>query len=463
MHPMWPLCDPWQGSAIALDTLMAPRSSPAALAERRERRLAALLQAAQASPLYRQRFERHGPSFAAQPPVTKKELMARFGEWVTDRRLTLPALRAFISDPALIGEAFLGEFAVWESTGSTGEAGIFVQDSRAMAVYDALEALRRPAATAWRRWLDPFYATERVAFVGATGGHFASTVSLERLRRIMPGMAASLRGFSLLQPRCDLLAALERWQPTTLATYPTAALMLAEESAAGRVRLALRQVLTGGETLSDAMRGTVARRFGCPVHGNYGASEFLALAAECDHRRLHLNSDWAILEPVDEQGRTVPDGETGHSSLLTNLANHVQPLIRYDLGDRVRVVAEPCACGSSLPVIEVQGRVDDALVLTAPRGRRVRLPPLALTTVLEEGAGVFEFQLMQHGPHALSLTIASGGGAEVLARARQVLTAYLRDQGLGTLTLEVCHGPPARCGRSGKLPRIVKRCDGTAV
>jgi len=460
---MWPLYDPWQRSAIALDVLMSPRSSSAALAERRQRRLVALLEAAQASPLYRQRFERHGPSFAAQPPVTKKELMARFGEWVTDRRLTLPALRALISDPALIGEAFLGEYAVWESTGSTGEPGIFVQDNRAMAVYDALEALRRPAATAWQRWLDPFYMTERVAFVGATGGHFASTVSLERLRRMMPGMAACLRGFSLLQPRRDLLAALERWQPTTLATYPTAALMLAEESAAGRVHLALRQVLTGGETLSDAMRGTVARRFGCPVHGSYGASEFLALAAGCDHHRLHLNSDWAILEPVDEQGRNVPDGDTGYSTLLTNLANHVQPLIRYDLGDRVRVVAEHCACGSVLPVIEVQGRVDDALVVTGPRGRRVRLPPLALTTVLEEGAGVFEFQLVQQGPRELCLTIASGGGAEVLARARNALTAYLRDQGLGAPTLDVRHGPPARCGRSGKLPRVVKRRDCAAA
>jgi phenylacetate-coenzyme A ligase PaaK-like adenylate-forming protein len=460
---MWPLCDPWQGSAIALDVLISPQSSPAALAERRQRRLAALLHAAQASPLYRRRFERHGPSFTAQPPVTKTELMARFGEWVTDRRLALPALRAFISDPSLIGEAFLGEYAVWESTGSTGEPGIFVQDTRAMAVYDALESLRRPAAEACQRWFDPFFITERVAFVGATGGHFASTVSLERLRRMLPGMAARLRGFSLLQPRRDLLDALQRWQPTTLATYPTAALMLAEEAAAGRVRLALRQVLTGGEHLSDALRDTVARRFACPVHGSYGASEFLALATECDRRRLHLNSDWAILEPVDEQGRNLPDGETGHSTLLTNLANHVQPLIRYDLGDRVRIVTEPCDCGSSLPVIEVQGRVDDALVLAAQRGRRVRLPPLALTTVLEEGAGVFEFQLVQHGPRRLSLTIATGGGGEVLARARHALTTYLGNQGIGAVELEVRHGPPARCGRSGKLPRIVKPRDRTAV
>jgi hypothetical protein len=103
------------------------------------------------------------------------------------------------------------------------------------------------------------------------------------------------------------------------------------------------------------------------------------------------------------------------------------------------------------------------LVVTGPPGRRVRLPPLALPAVREDGAGVFEFQRVPQGPRELCLTIASGGGAEVLARARHALTAYLRDQGLGAPTLDVRHGPPARCGRSGKLPRVVKRRECAAV
>ncbi len=46
--------------------------------------------------------------------------------------------------------------------------------------------------------------------------------------------------------------------------------------------------------------------------------------------------------------------------VLTNLANTVQPLIRYDLGDQVTMQTERCMCGSPLPVIEVQGRQDAA-------------------------------------------------------------------------------------------------------
>ena len=63
-------------------------------------------------------------------------------------------------------------------------------------------------------------------------------------------------------------------------------------------------------------------------------------------RRLHLNGDWAILEPVDERAATGADRRFGCTTLLTNLANEVQPIIRYDLGDRVRIAPGGCDCGS---------------------------------------------------------------------------------------------------------------------
>src|SRR5204863_10195 len=64
----------------------------------------------------------------------------------------------------------------------------------------------------------------------------------------------------------------------------------------------------------------------------------------------HVNADWAILEVVDDEYRPVPPGELGRRVLLTNLSNRAQPLIRYEVNDRVRLdAAGPCACGSRLP------------------------------------------------------------------------------------------------------------------
>ena len=119
----------------------------------------------------------------------------------------------------------------------------------------------------------------------------------------------------------------------------------------------------------------------------------------------------------------MPSGEAGVTTLLANLASHVQPLIRYDLGDRARRHAGVCSCGSHLPVIDVQGRCDDTLRLGRPQGRFVSVLPLALSTVLEDDAGLFDFQLVQQGPCELLLRVEC---AEIAAFEAASLNSIFR-------------------------------------
>ena len=453
--------DPWRSWGVAVDVIAATQAGPSGLAERRARRLSALLAAtARGSRLYTSLWkgiDRSRVALQQLPVVNKSELMGRFDEWVTDPALRLAGLRQFTANPSRIAEPYLGRYVVWESSGSSGVPGIFVQDASAMAVYDALEALRRPALRPWQRLLDPWGVAERIAFLGATNGHFASTVSVERLRRLNPAMRASLHSVSFLQPLPRLVAELASLAPTILATYPSAAVLLAEERLAGRLKVDVQEVWTGGETLTPSMRRFIERAFGCRVANSYGASEFLSLASECVHGKLHLNSDWAILESVDDRGQPVPAGEAGDTTLLTNLANHVQPLVRYDLGDRVTLHARPCACGSVLPVIEVEGRTDETLHLGQPGSKVVSVLPLAVSTVLEDDAGLFDFQLVQEGPCELLLRTGLRGPAArvALRRARKVLAGFLDGQGAAGVHIRCRTDEPGKRGRSGKVARVV--------
>jgi phenylacetate-coenzyme A ligase PaaK-like adenylate-forming protein len=382
--------------------------------------------------------------------------MSRFDDWVTDPAIRLPDVQAFVADRTRIGEAFLGRYAVWESSGSSGHPGLFLHDAAALAVYDALEALRRPSARPSQRLLDPMFLTERIAYVGATGGHFASAATLERLRRLNPVLAPRLRSLSFLQPLPALVAELDAFQPTILSSYPSAAVILAEERLAGRLRASPLEIWTGGETLTQAMRSFLREAFACPVSNDYGASEFLALASECPHGRLHLNSDWAILESVRDDGTPAAPGEPGTRCLLTNLANHVQPLIRYDLGDRLRFHDRPCACGSPFPVVDVAGRADDTLRL-GQGARAVSVSPLAVSTVLEDDAGLFDFQLVQRGPRRLELTTRLRGPAALqdLHRGRDALQAFIDEQGARGVSIRCRCVEPIRQGESGKIKRVV--------
>jgi phenylacetate-CoA ligase len=456
----WPGLGSLLGASVGFDVWAASAAAPAQLAARRAARLAALLRVAARLPRYAPLLAGRDPDrvpLEALPPTSKRELMAHFADGVADPAIELPALRAFLADRGRLGQLFLGRYMVWESSGSTGEPGVFVQDAGAMAVYDALEALRRRPLRPLARLADPWFLGERIAFVGAVDGHFASTVSMHRLMRLNPAMRARLHLVSFLQPLAAMTAQLEAIDPSIIATYPSMAALLAEECHAGRLRVRPLEVWTGGETLTAKMRGRVEAAFGCPVADSYGLSEFLALASECRCGALHLNSDWAILEPVDGQGRPVPPGVPSESALLTNLANHVQPLIRFDIGDRITLLPEPCACGSVLPALQVRGRCDDTLRLAAADGHGAGLSPLALTTVLEDDAGLFDFQLLQLAPDRLALN-CSADGEQALAGLRQgraALRRFFGRQGLAGVHI-ACHvGQTPRRGRSGKAQRVV--------
>lgn len=459
---MGTIFDPWQFGIASLDVSAATHASAERIVQLQQQRLSELLSHARAhSRLYRNRLQgltSDPASFRRLPPVDRQELMQRFDEWVCDPQLRLPDLQAFTSDQTNIGEPFLGRYLVWESSGTSGSPGIFVQDARCMALYDALEAQRRDPVRVLERSLDPLYLGERIAFVGATGGHFASLVTVERLRRLQPWLSSSVRIFSILDPLDELLARLQDFSPTVLTTYPSAAAVLGSACEDGRVHLpALREVWTGGETLGALARQRLMRQLGAPVRNSYGASEFLAMGWECTHGRMHLNSDWVLLEAVDEHRRPVSPGEPSASVLLTHLGNMTQPLIRYDLGDHLVMATSRCSCGSPLPVIEVQGRRDDTLQVAGLRGQRIALLPLALSTVLEEVAGLFDFQVCQRDVHTLVLRLPQTGaeGKAAFARGRTALGEFLKAQGAGSVRVIGELGARAPRGRSGKAVRVL--------
>jgi phenylacetate-coenzyme A ligase PaaK-like adenylate-forming protein len=461
-----PAVSPWLWASVFAETLAAGVDPTRVARAQRDARLSALLRVAQRSPLYRQRLCGARPAGAghvpAIEPVAKGELMQRFDDWATDRAVTREAVDRFLQGSRHLADAFLGRYLVWTSSGTSGTPGIFVQDEHSLAAYDALDALRLRGPGAGNVALPVWSAGQRFAFVSATGGHFAGTVAIERLQRLhgtqtpWAWQPPVVRALSVQTPLEELVSLVQDWRPSVLITYPSCAVALARRQLAGSLRLQLAELWLGGEQLSNGQRDLLRRAFGCPLRNNYGASEFFTIACECEHGRLHLNEDWVILEPVDRQLRPVAAGDSSHAVLLTHLANHVQPLLRYRLDDAVRFTGERCPCGCALPVIEVQGRSGDTIVLHDRRDRAVTLLPLALETAIEEGAQVTQFQLLCTGPDALELRFEHGEGDPPAAyrRASAALRAFLMQHGLDAVRIAHGRAPPLRERASGKLCRV---------
>ncbi|MGE0356096.1 MAG: phenylacetate--CoA ligase family protein [Burkholderiales bacterium] len=448
----------WRCAAATADACWTQAAGREAIAQAREGRLANLIERTRReSAFYRRAWKGLGERtarLADLPAVSKADLMAGFDDWVTDPAVTRERVERFAADPARIGEPFLGRYAIFSSSGTTGVPGLVVQDPDALAVYDALGATRLAAfAPSWN-WREPL-AGHRFALVAATEGHFAGVVAWERLRALHPWFAAHARVFPVTRPLRETCAALQAFRPSVVASYATVLRALAGEKDAGRLDIAPAALWYGGEWLAPMSRAHIERAFSAPVAGDYGASEFPAIAFECERGALHLNDDWVVLEPVDARGEPVPPDTPSASVLLTSLANRVQPLVRYELGDSVTLVSKPCACARPFPVIRVDGRRDEILRLRAGRGREVPVLPMALCTAIEEGAGVHRFQAIQAGPGELVLRVEDGTRQrEAVARAKRALEEFLATQGLAGVAVRAEAATLAAHPVSGKFRQV---------
>ncbi|HLJ21965.1 MAG TPA: hypothetical protein VKU84_17290, partial [Stellaceae bacterium] len=144
---------------------------------------------------------------------------------------------------------------------------------------------------------------------------------------------------------------LHREDPAYMVADPSDALALAREFQSRNLKLAnLKGVQTLGGGLSATLRETCREAWGVPVVHLYRAEEVGPLALQCPgHEHFHIQSEQALVEVVDNQGRDCAPGEAGRV-VATPLNNFAMPLLRYEVGD-IAEVGTPCACGRGLPVL----------------------------------------------------------------------------------------------------------------
>lgn len=397
------------------------------------------------------------------PVTSKKELMARFDDWVTDPDLRLSNIQAVVDDPQRIGERYLGKYTLATTSGTTGTRGIFVLDDHTITVTNAM------AARMIASWLSLADAVRvalrggRLAMVMATAGHFASAVAAVRLRQGSASRARRVGVFPASAPLPSLVEQLNLFQPALLAPYASMGAMLATEQEVGRLHISPVLIALSAEGLPPHEYHRIAKAFRAKTGNSYAATECTFLSYGCREGWLHVNADWAILEPVNAEHRPVAPGVQSHTVLLTNLANRVQPIIRYDLGDSVVQRPNGCRCGNSLPAIRVTGRAADVLTFPASSGGRRSVPPLTFGSVLDTLAGVEQAQIVQtaHERLRIRLRLASAADSErVWSEAVTGVERLLRHHGLRNVAVERGDEMPEQ-SPGGKYREVIPLSDNT--
>lgn len=446
--------------SLVVDTRRAMNEGARGIARRQRTRLAEIVAfARERSPYYRELYAAVPPNVtegAMLPVTSKKQLMARFDDWCTDRDVTLQKVRELTDDPARIGERFLGKYTVATTSGTTGTPGIFVLDDRTMRVTNAI-ALRLLGS--WLTVGDVLRIVARrgrMAIVMASGGHFATAVAAARMRRSRRGRKR-IGVFPADTPLPELVTQLNEFRPAVLSPYASTAALLATEQEAGRLRIHPVLLTLSAEGLRTSEYERIARAFDAKVGNSYAATECTFLSYSCEEGWLHVNADWVIVEPVDADHRPVPPGQQSHTVLITNLANRVQPILRYDLGDSVLQRADPCPCGNPLPAIRVQGRASDVLTFEATDGREVRVAPLAFTLAIEAIHGIDLWQIVQTDRNIIRIRLRVESASDDYAIRGSVADAVKRmlaRHGLENVTVEQAEETPEQSA-AGKFRHVI--------
>lgn len=330
------------------------------------------------------------------PITTKEMIMKDYDNWITTSDFTLKDLQEFASNEKLAGELYQGKYTVVETSGSTGYPFYMAYNRResfkmnsAMSNHLKMKfVLNRPAC-----YLFPF------------DKHILSICSAKEGLRKYPLMKkyTALKDSNI--PMEEIVDFLNQFQPKIICTYVSTIEALAKEQMKGTLRLKLKAVFTGGETLSQKTREYIENVLGCRMYSMYASTEASGIALDCDCGHMHLHNDSLIVEPVDENNNPVPEGEKSHKILITSLYERTVPIIRYEVSDKVTIHNTPCKCGNQSPWVEVEGRSVEPPFIFKNADGEVNVSTFMLFVKTMGLPNVRKIQLILHGYEQLECRV----------------------------------------------------------
>lgn len=308
------------------------------------------------------------------PVINKQILFENFPEILTDKKI-----KSQLKDtPNFAFRIPHSAFHSVHSSGSTGIPRYFLYDNSAWQTVMA-------GITRGCMWNISFFKLAKILFGGvrflyiaATGGAYAGAESI----------GSTCKAFGAKSLFLDINEPLENWRkkiedfkPNFVVGYPSGLKIVANLVQEGKLNFGknVHQFVTCGEPLILGLRKNLEETFGKKIVNFYGASESLALGVEADCEvGMFLFDDLNYIEI--ENGRM----------FLTCLYNFVQPLIRYEITDRLELLEKS---SEKIPFTQtkiLQSRQED-IMWFEKNGKKDFIHPLSVEGICIEGLLDYQF------------------------------------------------------------------------
>jgi len=355
--------------------------------------------AQQHSPYYRRVILEHGIDPGACVPedfpvLTKADFIAHFDDIVTDRSVTRNRIGAFLDRSTNPADLFDGRYHVVHTSGTSGTVGYYV--------YNPWEWMCGSLHFAKSQTLG---FRRRLAYVGATRGHFTGTALAESAGRGIAKLFYHVQTFDINSPMDQVVERLNAFKPAVVSGYGGSLKILARLQENGRLNIRPKQLYYSGEPLAPQDRRHVQAVFDTPCINLYICSEHLMMGMSepgpCD---MQLFEDDLIFEFQTDHVR------------ITNLYNRSTPLIRYRLDDVLTPVNIPGDRSPFTRVRDVVGRSEKMLVFNNRHGQRDFIHPIVIAEFYVPG--LLAFQVVVKGLATFTFQVQLDRGLDNTQRDR---------------------------------------------
>ena len=413
-----------------------------------EKRLKKLVEYAKAnSPYFKELYAQIGKEFKLQdlPATNKIEMMKHFDNYITDSNVNMQKIEEYTRDIENVGRKINNKYLIFRTSGSTGNPATILWDGQNIDVASAVAAFRTFAR---KEDFKAFMKNgKKTAGVFANYGFYLACGMSRYLQLQMPKKKNKIT-IDVNAKEEQIVAELNEFKPAMLSGYPANLALLANFK---ELNITPNVVITGGELLTDEIREKLQNKFNCYVQTHYSCTEAGEIACECSEKHLHINEDWVIVEPVDKDNNPVEFGVRSDKILITNLSNFIQPIIRYELTDRVIVHNEKCKCGKNTYWLEIEGRTDDILEFD-----NVLIAPMSFYKILQEIKEITRFQLVQKTKNKLELRIVSEERKKAFEKAKKKLQEFLKSKNVDNVEIYLSSELPQSNKISGKYNHVYK-------
>jgi phenylacetate-CoA ligase len=372
------------------------------------------------------------------PIVDKDLIIDNFDDVVIPEDITKKEILEFLEKSKDPNDLFKDKYHVIHTSGSSGKIGYFLYSKNE---WDYL-------FTYLTKLFKFNFTKKKVAFVGATGGHFTAASSLAWVSNTgITKLFCKPLVLNINRPLDENIEKLNDFQPDVVSGYFNSLKILAEKQEQGVLHISPKHLVSSGEGITQIGKRYIEKIFNIPLLNMYAFSEcfFLGIGKD-EYNGIYLRDDLALIEIKDNH------------LLLTNLINKTQPIIRYRIDDYLK---EKNDLVKKLPftlIDDVVGRDEATIWLENDQGTMDFIHPLIMADFYVKGLDKLQIVLNDKKSFDLKIVIKDIDEKTVLEETKNKMDAILAEKNFNNVKyiIKIVQNIPID-KKTGKFKLVMKQ------